>query len=133
MQFFIGNLKMKWKKDKKIDLPERDLNPRFSVIFPHMICIFMWAWDQIETSFIIKIVLLAFSWKNPLILFQCYEVHLTYDNQVSRRRRQSAVVMIIQSVTQNQVESCRQRRNWISHTMPPCTAGKNLVKKIPNK
>ena len=56
-------------------------------------------------------LLLASSWKNPLILFQCYEVHLTYDNQVSRRRRQSAVVMIIQSVTQNQVESCRQRRN----------------------
>ena len=55
-------------------------------------------------------MLLASSWKNPLILFQCYEVHLTYDNQVSRRRRQSAVVMIIQSVTQNQVESCRQRR-----------------------
>ena len=56
-------------------------------------------------------LLLARSWKKPLILYQCYEVHLTYDNQVSRHRRQSAVVMIIQSVTQNQVESCRQRRN----------------------
>ena len=41
----------------------------------------------------------------------CYEVHLTYDNQVSRHHQQSDIVMIIQSVTQNQVESCRQQRN----------------------
>ena len=57
-------------------------------------------------------------------LYQCYEVHLTFENQVPRHQ-------IIHSVTQNQVESCRQRRNWISYTLPPCTVLKNLsTKKI---
>ena len=42
MQFFMENLKMKRKKDKKIlTFRSRDLNPRFSVIFPPMIWIFM--------------------------------------------------------------------------------------------
>jgi hypothetical protein len=38
MQFFMENLKMKRKKDKKIlAFRSGDLNPRFSVIFPPMI------------------------------------------------------------------------------------------------
>ena len=41
MQFFMENLKMKRKKDKFfLTFRSRDLNPRFSVIFPPMICIF---------------------------------------------------------------------------------------------
>ena len=42
IQFFIENLKMKRKKDKKfLTFWSGDLNPRFSVIFPQMIWIFM--------------------------------------------------------------------------------------------
>ena len=42
MQFFMENLKMKRKKDKKfLTFRSRDLNPRFSVIFSPMIWIFM--------------------------------------------------------------------------------------------
>ena len=41
MQFFMENLKMKRKKDKKI--LTWDLNPRFSVIFPPMIWIWIWS------------------------------------------------------------------------------------------
>ena len=42
MQFFIENLKMKRKKDKKIlTFRSGDLNPGFSVIFPPLIWIFM--------------------------------------------------------------------------------------------
>ena len=42
MQFFMENLKMKRKKDKKnLTFRSGDLNPRFSVIFPPMIWIFM--------------------------------------------------------------------------------------------
>jgi hypothetical protein len=38
MQFFMENLKMKRKKDKIFStFRSRDLNPRFSVIFPAMI------------------------------------------------------------------------------------------------
>ena len=44
MQFFMENLKMKRKKDKKIlTFRSGDLNPRFSVIFSPMIWIFMWS------------------------------------------------------------------------------------------
>jgi hypothetical protein len=42
MHFLMENLKMKRKKDKNIlTFRSRDLNSRFSVIFPPMICIFM--------------------------------------------------------------------------------------------
>ena len=42
MQFFMENLKMKRKKDQKnLTFQSGDLNPRFSVIFPPMILIFM--------------------------------------------------------------------------------------------
>ena len=34
MQFCMKNLKMKRKKDKKIDLPNRDLKPGFLNKFP---------------------------------------------------------------------------------------------------
>ena len=34
MQFFIINMKMKRKRDKKIDLPDGDLNPGFLNKFP---------------------------------------------------------------------------------------------------
>jgi hypothetical protein len=44
MQFFMENLKMKRKKDNIfLTFRSRDLNPRFSVIFPLMIWIFMWS------------------------------------------------------------------------------------------
>ena len=44
MQFFMENLKMKRKKDKIfLTFRSGDLNPRFSVIFPPMIWIFMWS------------------------------------------------------------------------------------------
>ena len=44
MQFFMENLKMKRKKDKNfLTFKSGDLNPRFSVIFPPMIWIFMWS------------------------------------------------------------------------------------------
>ena len=42
MKFFMENLKMKRKKDKIfLTFWSGDLNPRFSVIFPPMIWIFM--------------------------------------------------------------------------------------------
>ena len=42
MQFFMENLKMERKKDKKfLTFRGGDLNTRFSVIFPPMIWIFM--------------------------------------------------------------------------------------------
>ena len=42
MQFFMENLKMKRKKDKKfLTFRSGDLKPRFSVIFPPTIWIFM--------------------------------------------------------------------------------------------
>jgi hypothetical protein len=42
IQFFMQSLKMKRKKDKQIlTFLSRDLNPRFSAIFPLMILIFM--------------------------------------------------------------------------------------------
>ena len=34
MQFFMINMKMKRKRDKKIDLPDWDLNPGFLNKFP---------------------------------------------------------------------------------------------------
>ena len=42
MQFFVENFKMKRKKDKKyLTFQSGDSNPRFSVIFPPTIRIFM--------------------------------------------------------------------------------------------
>ena len=41
MKFFMENLKMKRKKDKIFWPSKGDLNPRFSVIFPAMIWIFI--------------------------------------------------------------------------------------------
>jgi len=47
MQVFMENLKMKRKKDKKfLTFRTGDLNPRFSVIFPPMIWIFMGSEDD---------------------------------------------------------------------------------------
>ena len=44
MHSFMEDLKMKRKKDKKIlTCRSENLNPRFSVIFPPMIWIFMWS------------------------------------------------------------------------------------------
>ena len=44
IQFCVKNLKMKRKKDKKcLTFHSEDLNPRFSLIFPPMIWIFMWS------------------------------------------------------------------------------------------
>ena len=38
---FYGEFENEQKKEKKIDLPERGMKPRFSVIFPPMVWIFM--------------------------------------------------------------------------------------------
>ena len=50
-QFFMENLKIKRKKDKKIlTFHGGDLNPGFSVIFPPMIWIFMESEEDEITS-----------------------------------------------------------------------------------